>query len=144
MENSCSLLDEPSIIIFAFLSPLSRAKRCLRCHTKPTWKICVNQKKRHRVLFSGSLNLQRPNSPFQSQHRLNCSFMFDLSRPLPSFPFTEQPPKYPRKCKAGISAAVIVVGVCREEEMGKKVVIGLSHKIYSSWLYRDLLDWEVH
>lgn len=70
--------------------------------------------------------------------------MFDLSQPLPSFPLAKQPPKYLWKCKAGTSAAVIAVRVCVLGEMGEKVVIGVSHKIYSLQLYRDLLDWGVH
>lgn len=71
--------------------------------------------------------------------------MFDLSQPFPSLTLTKQPPKYLWKCKAGTSAAVIAVRVCvLGGEMGEKVVIGVSHKIYSSQLYRDLLDWGVH
>lgn len=71
--------------------------------------------------------------------------MFDLSQPFPSFPLTKQPPKYLWKCKAGTSAAVIAACVCvLERELGEKVAIGVSHKISSLQLYRDLLDWGVH
>lgn len=60
-------------------------------------------------------------------------------------PLTKQPPKYLWKCKAGTSAALIAVRVCvLAGEMGEKVAIGVSHKIYSLQLYRDLLDWGVH
>lgn len=86
-----------------------------------------------------------PSSAFPCQHLLNCTFVFDLSQPFPPLPLTKQQPKCLWKCKAGTSAAVIAVRVCvLGGGLGEKVVIGVSHKISSSQLYRDLLDWGVH
>lgn len=59
--------------------------------------------------------------------------------------FAKQPPKYLVEVQGRhFCCGNSTVCMCAGGEMGEKVVIGVSHKIYSEQLYRDLLEQGVH